>query len=189
MTPIEERLGYQFKDAKLLQRALTHKSYHFEKKAKSVGHNEKYEFLGDAVVDLVLSELLMELFPSDEEGSLSKKRASLVNENLLSQVSNDLDLGSAISLGKGELASGGDRKPRILASTYEAVIGALFLDAGFEEARRIVRQHFESILQGMENFTFDYKTELQEVIQAEARVAPLYEVEKEEGPPHARIFS
>lgn len=188
-TNIEERLQYQFKDPALLNKALTHKSYHFEQKKISQGHNEKLEFLGDAVVDLILSEFLMELFPEDEEGALSKKRASLVNENFLSQVANDLDLGMILVLGKGEMASGGERKSRILASTFEAIVGALFFDAGFEKTREIVRVQFEKHLSKMNDFTFDYKSELQEAVQAVVRETPIYEVEQESGPPHNRYFS
>lgn len=188
---LQKKIGYNFNSLDLLETAMTHKSYYFENIKNTLAHNEKLEFLGDAVLDLVMSELLMEKFPNDGEGNLSKKRASLVNENLLNDVAVAIDLAVFLRLGKGELNSGGQSKPRLLSSAYEALIGALFLDGGFEAARNVARMHFSPVLEKInpsEDFTADYKTRLQEKIQAILKEAPTYEVIKESGPAHERVF-
>ena len=191
MTDLEKRLGYKFKDDVLLQRALTHKSYANELK-NTVEHNEKLEFLGDAVLDLVVGELLFERFPLDTEGGLSKKRASIVNEEVLSHISLSLGLNKWLNLGKGEAMTGGALKPRLLASSLEAVVGAFYMDAGFVTTRDYIRKEFESVMTqvcGNEDFEKDYKTRLQEIVQKSLRETPHYEVLAEEGPPHDRIFA
>jgi ribonuclease-3 len=190
-SPVEKILGYQFQDPSLLIKALTHKSYHFEFKVKSIGHNEKLEFLGDAVLDLVLSEILIETFPEDGEGALSKKRASLVNETILSQVALTLRLNEFLKLGKGENQTGGATKPRLLGSAYEAVLGALHQDAGYEFTKNLIRQHFQPIILKIDptvDYEKDYKTRLQEVVQKKFKATPVYEVVSEIGPPHNRDF-
>jgi len=187
----QKQLGFDFQKPELLSAALTHKSYHYEARENSLGHNEKLEFLGDAVLDLVLSEYLMELFPESSEGSLSKKRASLVNEAILAQIALTLKLHEYLSLGKGELTSGGEKKPRILSSTYEALIGSIFLDQGYEKTKIVVRGHFFDLIKTMkmeEDFSSDYKTRLQEIIQSEKRQAPAYKVIQESGPSHDKLF-
>lgn len=188
-------LGIEFKRPELLQAALTHKSFYFESKEKNEDkhftHNEKLEFLGDAVLDLVLSEYLMELFPDDSEGELSKKRASLVNEAVLARVAQDMSIAKFLSLGKGEMMSGGEKKPRLLASAFEAIVGAYFIDQGYLVARKLVRNLFAAVLTEMntaEDFQTDYKTRLQEVIQSEKRTSPTYKVIQEIGPAHDREF-
>lgn len=184
-------IGIEFKRIELLRTALTHKSFHFEAKESSLGHNEKLEFLGDAVLDLVLSELLMELFPDDLEGSLSKKRASLVNESVLAELANELQIARYFALGKGEIVTGGERKPRLLSSAYEALLGAIFIDQGFQKVRDVVRKHFAKIVSEIDpnqDFIADYKTRLQEVIQSEKRISPIYKVIQESGPAHDREF-
>lgn len=186
-----QSIGLEFKRIELLQAALTHKSFHFESKESSLGHNEKLEFLGDAVLDLVLSELLMELFPDDLEGSLSKKRASLVNESVLAQVASDLQIAKYLSLGKGEIVTGGEKKPRLLSSAYEALLGAIFIDQGFQTVRDVARKHFAKVVSEIDpsqDFVADYKTRLQEVIQSEKRLSPVYKVIQESGPAHDREF-
>lgn len=191
MSELEKVLGYQFQRQDLLQQALTHKSFHYESQGQSTGHNEKLEFLGDAVIDLVLSELLMEMFPQDDEGHLSKKRASLVNEVVLAKLSKKLEISKHLQLGKGEQLTGGDQKPRLLASLYEALMGAIFLDAGFDQARGISREHFKSLMREMQledDFSQDFKTRLQEEVQSVLKEAPVYTVRSEEGPPHDRTF-
>jgi ribonuclease-3 len=188
---LESRLGYVFEDKDLAKIALTHKSFFYESQHQTTGHNEKLEFLGDAVLDLVLSELLMESFPEDGEGSLSKKRASLVNEGVLAGVAKAMDLGSFLILGKGEKTTGGYNKPRLLASAVEALLGAVFLDGGFSEARDLARRCYEPILNNMNpehDYFMDYKTRLQEVIQKEMKMTPTYELKQEIGPPHDRLF-
>jgi ribonuclease-3 len=187
----EEKLNYSFKNDDLLSVALTHKSYYFEDPSLSVSHNEKLEFLGDAVLDLVLSEWLMEEFPEEGEGRLSKKRASLVNETVLSMVSRNLDIPVYLKLGKGERLSSGHEKPRLIASAYEAVIGAIFLDSDFNTVRDIAREHFKQVRNELDfssDFATDYKTRLQETVQSVRKPTPTYEHTHEEGPPHERMF-
>jgi ribonuclease-3 len=194
MTSVESptfSLNYQFANPELLKQALRHKSYANEKAKEQLAHNEKLEFLGDAVIDLVLSEYLMEKFPGDEEGSLSKKRASLVNETALAEIASRLNIMTDLKLGKGEIVSEGHKKPRLLSSAYEAIIGAVFLDGGFDSAKKLAREHFEMLLEMMDSdkvYMQDFKTQFQEVAQATLKATPQYEVIKEEGPSHLPQF-
>lgn len=191
MTDLEKKLQFEFKNRDLFDRALTHKSYAHEFRTKNE-HNEKLEFLGDAVLDLVLGEYLMVLFSADGEGGLSKKRASLVNEEILSQLAMDLELPRFLQLGKGEATTGGAQKPRLLASAYEALIGAMFLDGGFESVREFIRRDFTKLIADLDpsqDFERDYKTRLQEVMQKDTKETPIYELINEEGPPHERLFT
>lgn len=190
MNHLEQRLNYKFKEVALLQRALTHKSYANEVK-NNIEHNEKLEFLGDAVLDLVVGEFLYAKFPADTEGGLSKKRASIVNEEVLSELALDMGLNRLLQLGKGEAQTGGALKPRLIASSFEAIIGALYLDGGFEAARSFINQEFSPLVArvcGQEDFERDYKTRLQELVQKTQKETPRYEVISEEGPPHDREF-
>ncbi|WP_413287457.1 ribonuclease III [Bdellovibrio sp. HCB337] len=191
MTELETKLQIKFKNESLIARAMTHKSFAHELRGK-LEHNEKLEFLGDAVLDLVLGEYLMELFPADGEGSLSKKRASLVNEEVLSKLASELELSKFLQLGKGEATTGGAQKPRLLGSAYEALLGAIFLDGGFDVVREFVRREFTKLIEGLDpaqDFERDYKTRLQEVMQRDTKETPVYEIISEEGPPHARVFT
>jgi ribonuclease-3 len=191
MSELEAKIQFQFKNGDLLVRALTHKSFAHELREKGE-HNEKLEFLGDAVLDLILGEYLMELFPGDGEGGLSKKRASLVNEEVLSKLAADLELPKFLQLGKGETFTGGAQKPRLLASAYEALVGAMFLDGGYEIVREFARRDFAKLIESLDpaqDFERDYKTRLQEVMQKETKEAPIYELISEEGPPHDKIFA
>jgi len=191
MSELEKAIGYEFRRPELLQQALTHKSFFYESKETVAGHNEKLEFLGDTVIGLILSELLMELFPTDDEGRLSKKRASLVNEVVLCQLAKKLELARLMHLGKGEQQSGGDQKPRLLASLFEALFGAIFLDGGFEKARAIARPHFQELIAEMpaeDDFSQDFKTKLQEEVQSILKEAPAYSLISETGPSHDRTF-
>lgn len=190
MNNLEKRLGHQFKCKELFQRALTHKSYANEMKC-SFEHNEKLEFLGDAVLDLVVGEVLFSLYPDDTEGGLSKKRASIVNEEVLSEVATSMGLNHLLRLGKGEMQTGGAAKPRLLASTFEALVGALYIDAGFEVSKAFLDKEFAvriESLKSCEDFEKDYKTRLQEAVQKALKDTPKYEVVSEEGPPHCREF-
>lgn len=191
MTELEKKMQIQFKNPQLLEQALIHKSYSHEAKTGVSENNEKLEFLGDAVLDLVLGEYLMALFPSDSEGNLSKKRASLVNEEGLARIAMELNLSASIKLGKGEASTGGSQKPRLLSSAYEAVVGALFLDQGFQVARDFIRRDFEPVIKALDpsqDYERDYKTRLQEIIQKDCKEAPQYQLLSEEGPPHDRVF-
>jgi ribonuclease-3 len=184
-------LGYQFKNEKLLEIALTHKSYAYELMKDQPLHNEKLEFLGDAVLDLILSEYLMETFPDRDEGDLSKLRAHLVNESGLALQARKLSLSKYLRMGKGEVLSGGSEKPRLLASTFEALVGALFTEAGFAVARQGVREIFaEQIaeLQSTQEFDQDYKSQLQELAQGLMKQVPVYQLKSQFGPAHDRIF-
>lgn len=191
MNPIEARLDYRFKNAGLLLQALTHKSFAYEQRAPEF-HNEKLEFLGDAVLDLVLGEFLFELYPAENEGALSKKRASLVNEESLARLAMALDLASHLRLGKGETHSGGATKPRLLASAWEALAGALYMDGDFAETKRVLRAIFLPAIQALDldvDFAADYKTRVQEIAQKELKSTPVYELVGEDGPAHDRVFT
>ena len=190
MEVFENVLGYAFQDRSRLELALTHKSFANER--EDCGDNERLEFLGDAVLDLALSDVLMTRFPEDPEGNLSKKRASLVNEETLSKVALDLQIGERVRVGKGEAKSGGGHKPRLLASALEAVIGAIFLDGGFQAARALVERLFDERMSLLAASTVDYqsdfKTRLQELAQERHKQAPVYKVERESGPDHDKVF-
>ncbi len=188
---LQEKLGYEFKDPDLLARALTHKSFHNENSTVSKGDNERLEFLGDAVLDLVLSDLLMKRFPDLTEGDLSKIRASLVNEAVLAELALEFGLDGQLRLGRGEILTGGASKPRILASSIEALIGCFYLDAGFTDCQLWVERLFEPRLVALDltrHFATDYKTRLQEFSQEKHKAVPLYVVIKEEGPDHEKTF-
>lgn len=192
MKAIETRLGHEFGRAVLIETALTHKSFAHEHRIQGLAHNEKLEFLGDAVIDLVLGEYLIELFPLDNEGALSKKRASLVNEDTLAKLGMAWDIPEHLQLGKGEMQTGGFLKPRLLASTVEALVGALYLDAGFEKTRGTIRREFVPLIQELDpdhDYASDYKTRLQETAQRLLRATPSYELVGEEGPAHERRFT
>lgn len=191
MIPLEQRLDYTFQNPRLLQQALTHKSFAHEQREPDF-HNEKLEFLGDAVIDLVLGEFLIELFPSDQEGALSKKRASLVNEEALAKIARALELSASLYLGRGEIQTSGFEKPRLLASAVEALLGAVFLDGGFTAVREVVRREFKPWIETLEpgqDYATDYKTRLQEWAQKKWKVAPTYHLSSESGPAHDRLFT
>ncbi len=183
----------KFRNDELLLQALTHKSFSNENKdkIKSSLHNERLEFLGDAVLDLVLSDYLMSEFPELNEGDLSKIRAGLVNESVLSQVALELELHNQLKLGKGELQTGGLKKPRLLASVFEAVIGAYYLDSGFIATKHFVTETFRARVQDtnplIKNGT-DFKTQLQEVMQERFKRTPTYVVARSDGPDHDKTF-
>jgi ribonuclease-3 len=190
---------YKFKNQELLETALTHKSYAVENTAKDPlsgsvtidKYNERLEFLGDSVLELTLSEFLVESFPEKEEGELSKMRAHLVNEAGLASHGERLGLAQILKLGKGEVLSKGAQKPRLIASVFEAVVGALFLDAGFEVTRTYIRELFQAQIEELKNkpyFDQDYKSQLQELLQSLGKRTPVYELKAQLGPAHDRIF-
>ena len=183
---IEQRLGYQFRDAGNLVAALTHAS---AVDAASPRLGERLEFLGDAVLGLVLSDLLVARYPEHDEGRLSRFRATLVSTISFAAKARELQLDRDILLGRGEEKTGGREKPSILAAVYEAVIAAIFLDSGYEQVRRIVSSHFaDAVAQVVQLTTTDAKTELQEICQEMYRLTPVYRVVAERGPDHAREF-
>jgi len=181
-----ERLGYRFRNPALLRRSLTHCSF---MGGDTEQNNEQFEFLGDAVLSLTMSHLLLERFPDQSEGDLSKIRASLVNESVLARKAAEFRLGEDLLIGKGEERTRGRRKPSILAAAYEAVLGAVYLDGGFEAARELVAQHFEREID--EHATMglkDYKTRLQELTQSLFKEVPTYYLIRETGPDHDKRF-
>lgn len=187
---LEKNLSYRFKNRSLLKNALTHKSYANEKRLQASDHNERLEFLGDAVLELVVSDLLMEQYGDSAEGELSKLRASLVNEKTLAGVARDHQLGQYLYLGKGEEMGQGREKPSLLSDAMEAVLGAVYLDRGFSKAYRVIRrialELFEQV--GTEGFYKDYKTLLQEKAQTVFRTVPKYKLVEEIGPDHDKTF-
>ena len=187
---LQERLGAERLDASLGLAALTHKSYCNEHKGEAVVDNERLEFLGDAVVDLVVSHRLMERFPAADEGELSKLRALIVNEESLARVARDLHIGELLRMGRGEELTGGRDKSSVLADALEAVVAAVYLTQGVAGAMALVDRHFAEALDGVAEGRSgdDYKTRLQELMQSQGRVPPRYRVVAEEGPDHAKRF-
>jgi len=190
LSDFEKILGYRFTDLRLLQRALVHSSYAFEQSNEGE-NNEKLEFLGDAVLDLVIGHLLSREYQEMREGQLTKLRASLVNEQHLAKMARDIDLGAYLFLGKGEDASQGRQKPSILSCAYEAVVGAVFEDAGYDTVSELVDRFFLPTLEAKEEElqVADSKSRLQEVLQDKHNEAPVYVIDAEEGPSHRKTFS
>ncbi|MFA4874605.1 MAG: ribonuclease III [bacterium] len=186
----EKLLGYRFKHRDYLKRALTHKSFANEQKLAATEHNERYEYLGDAVLELSVSHLLMERFPDFPEGELSKLRAAIVNEGQLADIARQVNLGDFLYLGKGEDQTGGRDKPSLLSDAMEAVFGAVYLDRGFGKAFGVIENIYEEVLDraGGVGFVRDFKTKLQEVSQARFRAVPRYRLQKTSGPDHAKTF-
>lgn len=187
---LEKHLGYSFKKREHLKRALTHKSFANEQHWPSTEHNERYEYLGDAVLELAISHLLMAHFPSHPEGELSKLRAAIVNEAQLADMARKIRLGEYLYLGKGEDRTGGREKPSLLSDAFEAVLGAVYLDRGFNKASSVVKKKFATVLGavGCEGFSKDYKTRLQEIAQGKYRVMPRYRLVGTTGPDHKKTF-
>lgn len=185
---VQAGLGHTFADPKHLLQALTHRSYVNERKHLSPEDNETFEFLGDSIVGLAAAKLLREQFPLAREGELTRRRADLVCERTLAKLAEQLDIGAALRLGRGEERSGGRTKARLLASSFEACIAAVMLDAGveaaLETAARLLAPHVDALEPGAE----DFKSRVQEVLQAVGRQTPRYEIVGHEGPEHARTF-
>ena len=190
LNELSQKLGYDFKNQDLLGEAVRHSSYVNEIGSNELNDNERLEFLGDAVLDLAIGHILMQSFPEASEGDLSKYRASVVNENSLSQVADELELGKYILLGKGEEITQGRKKKSILADTTEALIGALYLDAGFEKAKEIIEQLFLPLIKKVAagNAHKDFKSRLQEYTQQVFQSRPEYELIMESGRPHKKTF-
>ena len=188
---LEERLAYAFRDATLLDQALTHRSFANEYACPAGKDNERLEFLGDAVLDFCVSDLLMRCFPEDPEGRLSKRRAACVNEHALAQLAKGFDLGAGLLLGKGEELSGGRAKPSLLANAFEAIVAAIYLDGGLERVSAFIRLLFENLVRedAADLLYRDYKTLLQEVCQIRFHETPRYSVTEEHGPDHDKTFT
>ena len=190
MTALSERIEYRFSNPELIARAFRHSSYVNEVGDCDLKDNETLEFLGDAVLDLAIGHILMELFKNANEGELSKCRASAVSEKGLFDLARELRLGDYLLLGRGEELSGGRQKPSILANTLEALVGAIYLDAGFPRTREIIQKLFIPTIERMETETLrrDYKSLLQEYTQQEFKSRPEYLQVSETGPAHERTF-
>ena len=184
-----QTLGYRFKTPSHLEKALRHSSF-VNEQALPLESNERFEFLGDTVLDLVVSHLLMDQFPNMDEGSLSRVRATLVNETCLAAIATGLDLGDYVQLGKGEIRTQGRYKKSILSDTYEALLAAVYLDGGFDSVFNLIREHFTELIKASvgPDAIFDYKTSIQEVIQKAGHPPPVYEVTAESGPDHDKTF-
>lgn len=179
-----QQLDYHFNDPKLLKVALTHRS-------KGGEHNERLEFLGDAVVNFVIAEILFMHFPSATEGELSRWRASLVNRDTLADLAKEFELGKFLFLGPGEIRSGGNERQSILSCAMEAIIGAVYLDGGFDVAREKIISWYEPLLQSLSSAAShkDPKTQLQEYLQSRRMTLPIYKVETIEGEAHQQLFT
>ena len=180
---LQQRTGYRFSDTRLLTRALTHRSF-------GADHNERLEFLGDAVLSLVISSLLFERFAGSDEGDLTRVRAHLVREDSLHRMALQLGLPDMLHLGEGEARGGGAQRASILADALEALIGATFQDGGFEAARAVVQRLFGEIIEttDLSSWSKDAKTELQEWLQARRLPVPSYRISATRGQAHAQTF-
>lgn len=183
------KINYEFKNEKLLRIALTHSSFAHEAKSNIV-NNERFEFLGDAVLELVISSFIFDQFPELPEGELTKFRASIVCEGTLAKIARELNLGEFIKLGKGEEHTGGRERDSILADAMEAIFGAVFLDSGIEEAKKFIIELMKnSIFELRKSFKLnDCKTYLQEIIQSKSKNSLEYTIVEEKGPAHDKIF-
>lgn len=181
---LSQKLGYEFKDTKLLKMALTHRS-------KGGDHNERLEFLGDAVVNFVIAEILYQQFTKATEGELSRWRASLVNRDTLAELAKEFELGRFLFLGPGELRSGGSERQSILSCAMEAIIGAVYLDGGFDATRTKIITWYEPLIQSLSSAAShkDPKTLLQEYLQSRRMPLPVYTVEDIEGEAHQQLFT
>jgi ribonuclease-3 len=184
---LEERLGYRFADPKLLTRALTHRSRANEEGSLSV-QNERLEFLGDAVLSMVVAELLMRAHPDAAEGTLSRARSMAVNTHALARRSRVLGLDQDVRLGRSEETSEGRSKPSILANVLEAVVGAIYVDGGLEPVRALIEREFGPLLEGFDEPPLDSKTRLQELMHATSQPTPSYVTTGTRGPDHAKEF-
>lgn len=188
---LEKKIRIKFKDRVILQRAMTHKSFSNENSSLALRDNERLEFLGDSVLSIIISTYIFDHFPDYPEGELAKMRSVIVSEPSLAFVARKLNLGKYILLGKGEELSGGRNRNSILADTMEALIAAIYLDKGIEEAGRFIIEQFEENIIKVEkgDYIQDYKTILQEIIQKDSINGPVYIVISEEGPDHNKLFT
>jgi len=189
LAKLQEALGYSFREIKLLNKAVTHKSY-VNKSGERLKHNERFEFLGDSVLDLVVSDYLVQEYSDYKEGTLSKIRAAVVNEACLAGLARQLDLGAFLLLGKGEEMSGGRKKASLLANAYEAVAGAIYCDSDLETASNVLLPQIKNEINKFDDPRVfrDYKSDLQEYTQNKLFCIPIYKVIRETGPDHEKQF-
>ena len=188
---LEQKINIKFNDQELLQNAFVHRSYLNERPGFELPSNERLEFLGDAVLQLTVSDHLYKTYPKEPEGQLTNFRASIVNAKSLSSVSAKLELGKYLLLSKGEEASGGRDRPYLLANTFEALLGVIYLDQGLEVARKFVHTYLVPLLPEIieKRLYKDFKSQLQEVAQEKLSITPVYKLLKEEGPDHSKSFT
>lgn len=188
---LEKNLGVKFKNAKLLAKSLTHRSYLNEAKAKDLESNERLEFLGDSILSFIISDWLFRQYPQYPEGTLTNVRSNLVKTEALAQMAKKLKIGEYLFLSKGEKESGGKTNPSLLADAMEAITGAVYLDQSYEGVRSFINDHFQAPLRKLitSGRFKDYKSLLQEKLQAEKKQSPIYKTLKEEGPDHNKIFT
>ncbi len=187
MNDIYNKIGYTFKNEKLMERALTHSSYANENKCHD---NERLEFFGDSILSVIVSEKLFKMFDSTDEGGLSKMRASLVCEQSLEKIARKIDLGNLIRLGKGEERTGGRKRPSVVSDAFEALIAAIYLDGGMEKAKEWVLNIMDDEISSIRNDNCfgDYKTHLQEILQSKGASNIEYNVLSEDGADHMKKF-
>jgi len=190
LSELQRNIFYQFENTTLLDESLRHSSFVNEQGDADLRDNERLEYLGDAVLNLVVGDILMRRYPDSREGDLSRMRATLVNESQLAEIARGVDLGSYIQLGKGEIQTNGQEKNSILANTFEAVIAAIYLDGGFEAAYKFVGSHFSALIDSMTTpaISYDYKSQVQELVQISHGEIPIYSVIDETGPDHDKTF-
>ncbi len=187
----EEIINYEFINKKNIILAFSHSSYVNESKNKDTRSNERLEFLGDAILNLVVSEYIYKKYPNMTEGEMTKSRAKIVCETSLERCANNIHIGKFLLLGKGEELSGGRIRTSILSDTFEAVIGAIFIDSGIDQAKNFIIKQMKDLIHDSVNGTlqFDYKTEFQEVVQRNSDKKIAYEIIEESGPDHNKLFA
>jgi len=187
---LEERLDYRFRDVDLLVTALTHRSYVNENRQPGVSDNERLEFLGDSVLGLCVSDLLIKKYVDGSEGDLTKMRSVLVGEKNLAQLARELQIGNCLLIGRGEENAGSRARDSFLANAFEAVVAAVYLDSGYENVRAVVKKLIEPFLEKetLPSDYFDYKTLLQEFCQRKFKTIPMYLLADTSGPEHAKVF-
>jgi ribonuclease III len=187
---LEKNLDYSFRDIQLLSTALTHRSYVNEHRQLASSDNERLEFLGDSVLGLCVSDLLMGKYEDSSEGDLTKIRSALVGEKNLAQLARDLQLGDCLLIGRGEENSGSRNKDSFLADAFEAAVAAVYLDSGYDAIKKVLTKLIEPLLEdeSLHDDYFDYKTALQELCQRRYKTAPIYVVVDSAGPEHAKVF-
>lgn len=184
---LEERIGYRFSDKNLMTQAMTHSSYANEHRLNKLECNERLEFLGDSVLEVISSDCLYHKYPENPEGDLTKIRASIVCEPTLAYCAEDIRLGEYLLLGRGEEATGGRGRASIVSDAMEALIGAIYLDGGFANAKEFILRFIMNDLEHKQLF-YDSKTILQEIVQSKTDEPLSYELLREEGPDHNKVF-
>ncbi len=187
----EEQMKLKFNDKELLKRSLTHRSFLNENREEELKNNERLEFLGDAVLELVISEYLFNEYPDRPEGELTSFRAAVVKTDSLAKISKKLGIGEFLLMSKGEEMTGGRDKEFLLANTFEAIVGALYIDQGYEACKKFLTKHLIPQISTIVKYRLDIdsKTKLQEITQNKFKTTPVYKVTKEKGPDHDKTFT